>query len=260
MSDKSGDVFKQYIIPENFIDSGRIFNGMFKTRNFIEGVVLGTVFGLIAFALPISDFSVRLPCIILIFATMFFIGYHGYNEDPLSESVKYVYEWYKTKGVILYNGNTRFYEESPLDAALAEEDIRDKIVDILEKRQLAKIEADKNKRFVEGVDFEFADDEDRMARTVSPNYQKQTSDGFEDDLDIGEEDFEEILLADFDNIAEPTTLDVIEAAPITPVIPTIAIPDLPRQIDKPMKADAVESVPKVKMRNDLKALDEGDLF
>lgn len=39
----SGDVPQQTrIIPENFVDTGRCFNGLFRTRNLIEGAVMAS--------------------------------------------------------------------------------------------------------------------------------------------------------------------------------------------------------------------------
>ncbi len=41
----------EYLIPMNFIDESRFLNGIFKTRNFVEGSIMGGTVGIIFWAL-----------------------------------------------------------------------------------------------------------------------------------------------------------------------------------------------------------------
>lgn len=180
MADRKNSSYRQYIIPDNFIDSGRVINGAFKTRNFVEGVIMGGAAGLLGLLLPISEMTTRVPVVILIAAPFFALGIVGINGDPFSEFVKYAQFWVKSKGVILFNGNTRFLDESPVDAMMQQEDFRDKITEMMEQRRKNKEMEEQNKSFVEGVDFEFDDDEDDLAVVVTPLSQQTAGDLYDD--------------------------------------------------------------------------------
>ena len=39
MNKKNEEPLYTCVIPENFVDTGRCFSGMFKTRNLIEGII-----------------------------------------------------------------------------------------------------------------------------------------------------------------------------------------------------------------------------
>lgn len=170
MSSKRDVSYRRYTIPENFIDSGRCLHGMFKTRGLVEGLILGGIAALIAFLFPIKEITTRIPVIICFAAPFFMLGVAGINGDPLSVFLLYAYTWFKTKGIVLYNGNTRFLDESPLDKMMEQTDVRDKIFDIIDKRRKEKEKENAGKRFIEGVDFEFGKDEDALAVVVNPEF------------------------------------------------------------------------------------------
>lgn len=174
MASKREVGYRTYIIPENFTNSGRFYG--FQKRNALEGGILGGVCALLTLLIPIDDMQVRIPVLLFAFCIPFLIGVAGYNGDPLFYALRYIQSWNATKGIILYNGNTRFLEESPLDSMMEQTDMRDRIVEMMERRRAAKEAADKGKTFIEGVDFEFDNKEDSLARVVAPDME----DGYED--------------------------------------------------------------------------------
>lgn len=160
------EAYRQYIIPENFAESGRIFNGMFETRRFVEATVLAVISGFIAFLIYPGSIISKLPYIVLHAVPFFFLGLAGYNGDCASEAIKYIVKWRKSRGIMLYNNNTRFLEEAPLDVMMSEKDIRDFVYNLLEVRKQKKLTENQNLVFIEGENFEFASDDGHRMKVV----------------------------------------------------------------------------------------------
>lgn len=245
MASKRDTNYRRYTIPENFIESGRCFHGMFKTRGLIEGVILGGLAAFIAFLIPVKEIETRIPVIICITAPFFALGVSGINGDPLSVFLGYAYTWIRTKGVILYNGNTRFLDESPLDKMMEQTDLRDKIFDIVEKRRLAKEKANEGKTLVEGLNFEFGNDEDSMAVVVHPEFDDEDDD---EEVYVVEDSEEDIGFHDADNSSMNEEKNR-----------TASFDDDAENLQE-TKGKQNDGVVSMKLRIDLKNLGEEDLF
>lgn len=154
------DKIRIYDIPENFVDESRIINGMFKKRNFIEGIVLGLLGALPALVIPFNSFETKVAIVVACAGPLFIIANVGFNGDPLSTTIINIRRWFKGRKVMLYNSNTKMLKESPLSAMMEQESAGDKILDALDairerrRREAAKV------RYVEGDTFEFEEDED----------------------------------------------------------------------------------------------------
>lgn len=152
---------KTCIVPENFVDTGRCLNGMFRTRNLIEGLIL---------AIPIAHFVIQssLPMNQKIVFTavaagsilLFFIT--GLNGDSVTEFILNVISYNKKKRVAKYNPRVKS-EATPGYLTKEQEELpRDKIL---------RIFSDMNKKS--------DDDEDAVSRDIyDPMYQEF----FTDDL------------------------------------------------------------------------------
>lgn len=90
------------IIPENFVDTGRCFNGMFRTRNLIEGLILAVPIAhfLIESALPVNQ-KIVLTAVIAGGILIFFIN--GLNGDSVTEFIINVVTYNKKMRVAKYN-------------------------------------------------------------------------------------------------------------------------------------------------------------
>ena len=63
--------YKTYQIPENFVDDSRIIKGMFRTKNFIEAVIMVLIALIPAMLIPVQTISQRITAVILICGPFF---------------------------------------------------------------------------------------------------------------------------------------------------------------------------------------------
>lgn len=158
------DLFKDeptiYTIPENFIDESRIFKGMFKTRNFVEGAAMAGLIALLAYLIPSTSVTQKITVMVTICAPFFMLGVSGFNGDSLFQTVLNARSWFSCRGIMLYNGNTRALSKAPLDVKMEQEMPRDKIIDYMDKIKANRVAKRSGMKFIEGVNFEFEEDKD----------------------------------------------------------------------------------------------------
>ena len=140
------------------MDESRIVKGMFKTRNFLEGLLLAVIVLPIAFLIPIASDYLRFMVVVAVCGPFFLLGNAGFNGDPLSTTVINAYHWKKTRGIMLFNHNVRALIKSPLTAMMEKELPRDRIVDMLDNIKDKQKERAAKIRYIEGETFEFVDD------------------------------------------------------------------------------------------------------
>lgn len=156
-----------YIIPENFIEGGKILN-MFKTRNFIEALGLTLCTGIPTWTLPpYPSFQIKLMVVLCIVAPVFMIAAAGINGDSLIQFVQQYIKWRKSKRIMLFNRQVRSRELRAADVMLAQELAKDKVVEAVENWQEKRRTKNSDITFVEGRDFVFIDDEDNYSSYVS---------------------------------------------------------------------------------------------
>ena len=160
MSAIDNDSITVYTIPENFIDEGRIIKGMFKTRNFIEGVVMALVVAIFANMIPAGDFTVKITIMVAFCGPFFMLGINGFNGDSVFQTARNAYMWLKARTVVLYNGRARALVKSPLEYMMEQEAPADKLLDYMERLKQKRIEKRSANAYVENVNFRFADDSD----------------------------------------------------------------------------------------------------
>lgn len=81
----SGDVPQQTrIIPENFVDTGRCFNGLFRTRNLIEGAVMASPVAYVTthLELPMNQ---KIVVTAVVAGGLLLFGATGINGDSVVE-------------------------------------------------------------------------------------------------------------------------------------------------------------------------------
>lgn len=151
---------KVYIIPENFIDESRIMKGMFRTRNFIEGVILAVVTGLIAWIIPLPELTHKIMLTIAFAGPFFLIGCTGFNGDPLSTTIMNARKWKKEGTIMLYNSSIKPLKKAPLEAMLEKELPKDKLINIVESVKESQNKKTEDTDYIEGKNFEFMEDKD----------------------------------------------------------------------------------------------------
>lgn len=168
---KRDAVHQRYVIPENMIDGGKIMG--FKTRNVVEGLVLGGIVGLFSYGLlPFEEFSMRFSFTVVLAAPFLALGVVGISGYPLTYFLKVAYQWFQTRGVLLYDHSVRLLEVSLLENRMNQTDLRDKVFDIYEKHIVSTRNKDKGKAMIEGVDFKFAQDKEEQAVMVTKNIEE----------------------------------------------------------------------------------------
>ena len=97
---------KQYYIPANFTDAGRLL-GMFEMRNGIEAVILVVPLFFVCFSyLP---FSLTTNLIITMTAIVPTGGFAliGINDDCLTRFIRTWFNWKRKRGIIFFRGLER---------------------------------------------------------------------------------------------------------------------------------------------------------
>ena len=90
------------IIPENFIDTGRCFNGMFRTRNLIEGALFAFLPGyfLVNSSMPLQQKIVVTTIVVGLILVLFI---NGVNDESFLEFVYHAFVYRDKKRVAKYN-------------------------------------------------------------------------------------------------------------------------------------------------------------
>ncbi len=189
-----------YTIPDNFIDEGRVFKGMFKTRNLIEGIIMAAVVAIFAMMVPIATLTSKITFLVIVCFPVFLVGLQGYNGDPISVTLRNAMKWRKERTIMLYNGNVRALTRAPLDTMMEQDIPRDKIIDYIEKIRTARAQKANDRILVEGVDFEFEYDDHLIINTVQKPETKPKAASFShDDENNSEAKIAENVSLVFDN-------------------------------------------------------------
>lgn len=95
---------RSHYLPENFAESGRSFNGMFKTKNLIEAVIV-TVPLAIIFWFPFNFLPLNWHIVFTVFfaGIGFCAGVFGWQGDSLFEFIHHVYVFKQRKRYAKYN-------------------------------------------------------------------------------------------------------------------------------------------------------------
>lgn len=152
------------VIPENFAYTGRCFDGMFRTRNLVEGAIL---------AGPIAYFTVHLDLplnqkafVTALTAGLVFLGcLNGINGDSVSECLIHLFSYLKHKRIARYNPRVRI-EAKP--GYLTKEN--------------GELPREKLKRFIDDIQKRRGKQEAVSSEIYDPIYKEF----FEDDLGVVE--------------------------------------------------------------------------
>lgn len=169
---------REYHIPMNFIDESRIINGMFKTRNFIEGCVLAGAVGFPCWTGVNAPFEVKISLVVGIALPFLLIGISGINGDPLSTFIRNAIAWARSRGTMLYNNETRALAQAPIKVMMDEEGMNDKILDFVDSMKQKTAKKRSENPLIEGEDFVFAED-----KSLAGNYLDEVE--FDDDNEDG---------------------------------------------------------------------------
>ena len=147
---------KQYTIPMNINQSGRMLNGLLETRRVIEaaaGAVIGFIFCSII-PLPMGAFKISLYVFVCLLLA--FIGFIGIQGEPVSRFLLFWWKWRKVrKKPYFYNYACRTFTVSAAELHIEEAE-NNALADMLDhlKAKLSSAPAE----HTEGETFVFAED------------------------------------------------------------------------------------------------------
>ena len=99
----SKETHNSYIIPDNFIEGGRILNGMFKTRNFLEAIGISAVLAFPLWNIHYPSFTVKITVVLSVILPFFLIAVMGINDSSFLTFLHQLYKWKKGQRMMLYN-------------------------------------------------------------------------------------------------------------------------------------------------------------
>lgn len=146
-----------YYIPENFVEEGRIFQGTIKVKNLVQGALLALPLALIGWGIG-KTLQVRITLSIILAGPMLFFGVVGFNDDPLFTVIKNFMAWRKERCVRLYNPEATPFYVSPTETIFSTDPKLDVILKDREERKKRKVEAHLAQEYVQGENFDFAND------------------------------------------------------------------------------------------------------
>lgn len=199
-ANKSEERQQIYIIPENFIEGGRVLNGTFRTRNFIEAVILGGIFALLGFMIPTKDLTARIAIEFSVALPPAFLAIIGINDDAFSVFVRNAIKWKRNHRIMIYNAFTQAYEQAPIDVMMSEDLPKDKLIGKYESWRDKRIDDETNRRaayvyeFEEDLEMAKMQRREPMVGHVSKKTKKQR---------MAAEELDTLLLYEYDEQVDP---------------------------------------------------------
>lgn len=155
--ERKDEVFKSYLIPYNFIDESKMFGGMVKTRNFVEGCICGAIASIPVFIVPYIGLKARIIMFIVLVMPALVFGIIGINGDPISKFILYYIKFRKAKRIVSFNNRVKLHERGDVDALGEQELPRDKLLKLLNNLGARREKAEENE-INDAEDFIFDDD------------------------------------------------------------------------------------------------------
>ena len=103
--------YQTYLIPPNFLTTGRVFGGMIRMRNAVEAGILVALTTIPIFKLPLS-LSVRIALWCLLPLPLGILGVIGIDGDSISEFLLNWLRWLTNRRVLHRKGVEEHVEES----------------------------------------------------------------------------------------------------------------------------------------------------
>lgn len=147
---------EQYVIPQNFMESGYLFSGTVAKRNAVEGLILGVLGYGLCQLLPLPGGLDAITWYILIIGPLFLVGLAGVQGDPLSVFLYGVFKWRRRRKPSFYSEHSLAYTQEAADSLMDAPTFRDLLADGFDKVKDAVKE--ENIEYVEGKTFRFAVD------------------------------------------------------------------------------------------------------
>lgn len=183
-----GEQYRIYAIPYNFIDESKMFGGMFKTRNFVEGVILSAFVIVPIIFIPMHSLVLKASLLMFFGMPPIVFGVVGLNNDALSTFIMYYMKYRKKKRKVYFNSRVKTHSVVDIEEGLQAELPRDKVMKLFGPIINKKGEEDQEDELNE--DFVFDDDIDN---TIRKRKEKNRKDDYSTDIIYEGYELEEIL-------------------------------------------------------------------
>lgn len=154
---------RQYYIPDNFIEEGRVLQGRVKIRNLAEGIgmaLISTSVGIILIlAYPEMKLEMKVSLIAVLAVPPLILGISGFNGDAVSVAMRSAFFWLKNRDTMLYNATPRRLLIDPVMTVINQTSARDQILEDIEEKRQEKIRRKAELTLAEGKDYVFEKDE-----------------------------------------------------------------------------------------------------
>lgn len=166
MSGREDVALNTFVIPSNFGDTGRCINGLFRTRNLIEAVILALPALILITNAEGINIDQKIILIILIAGSLFAIGVHGIAGDSLTEYLQNIFIFLRAKRVAKYNPRIKF-EATPGYLT----------------KELSELPRDKILRLIGNITKKINESEEAVSEDI---YNPAYIEFFDDDIDVVE--------------------------------------------------------------------------
>ena len=153
---------KEYYIPDNFIEEGRIFQGRVRVRNLIEAAVLTAAAAvpalLVIRAFPQMGMRTKIALFVFMCAPAAVLGIIGFNGDGLFEAAAYAAGWLRDSRSMIYNPKPRLLTTDPVDEKILEQSRMDRLIEQARTGQRRRAGRRTEEEFAGGTGIEFAEE------------------------------------------------------------------------------------------------------
>ena len=92
------EVSNEFYIPNNYTDSGRVINGMFKLRNVIEALIIGYVmYKLLIALLPIDTMRTKIITTFAITIPITVLALIGFQGDSITQTIGSIFRFVRDR-------------------------------------------------------------------------------------------------------------------------------------------------------------------
>lgn len=165
MNQNGPEQIKTYLIPNNFIDESRVFNGALRTRFVVEAIIVFLLVFVPCWAFIPSTVDAKIGITICCSLPLAIAALAGINDDSLFTFVKNVKGWRKSKQIMLYNDDAQIYKARPVDVMMSEVYASDFVMTAYSDWKSKRAAKNADVELIEGVDFEFRDDTEYQIMT-----------------------------------------------------------------------------------------------
>lgn len=165
MDQNGPEQIKTYLIPNNFIDESRVFNGALRTRFVVEAIIVFLLVFIPCWVFIPSTVDAKIGISICCSLPLAIAALAGINDDSLFTFAKNAKSWRKSKQIMLYNDDAQTYKARPVDVMMSEVYASDFVMTAYSDWKSKRAAKNADIELIEGVDFEFRDDTEYQIMT-----------------------------------------------------------------------------------------------